>query len=95
MGAPAEGRAYPRDGGIVEGDRDERGAAGGLGRKGEWQPQEEGERGQHCLAGREEARALTGCGSAPSLIYSRLQSWTSPAPTCLFSHWAVCSGMKQ
>lgn len=50
-GAPAEGRAYPRDGGIVEGDRDERGAGGGLGGEGEGQPQEEGEGGQHRWAG--------------------------------------------
>lgn len=47
----AEGRAYPRDGGIVECDRDEPGIAGELGGEGERQPQEEGEGGQHCLAG--------------------------------------------
>lgn len=49
-GCPGAGWAYPRDGVIVEGDPDERGAAGGLVGKGERQCQEEGEGGQHLLA---------------------------------------------
>lgn len=49
-GALAEGRAYLRDGGVVEGDRDKRGTALGLGGQGQGQPQKEGEGGQHLLA---------------------------------------------
>lgn len=63
-----EGRAYLRDGGVVEGDRDERGAALGLGGQGEGQPQKQGEGGQHLLAVQEGAAALPGCCTALSLI---------------------------
>lgn len=49
--------AYPRDGGVVEGDRDERGAGGGLGGEGERQRQEEGEGGRHRLGGTGKAPA--------------------------------------
>lgn len=68
LGASDEGRTYPRDGGVVESDWDERGAAWGLGGQGEGQPQKEGEGGQHLLAVQEDAPALPGCCSALSLI---------------------------
>lgn len=56
-----EGRPYLRDGGVVEGDRDERGAALGLGAQGEGQPQKQGEGGQHLLPVQEDVPALPGC----------------------------------
>lgn len=63
-----EGRPYLRDGGVVEGDRDEQGAVLGLGGQGKGQPQEQGESGQHLVAVQEDAPAVPGCCSALSLI---------------------------